>query len=385
MGATVTGLISPGGDVDVFRFEITGASADVWIYTRGGISDTIGGLYDGNGTEIASSDDSVLSENPSHFYIGANLGPGTYYIAVLDDDTTTGPYSLHTRTAADQGGTVDAAADLTLGDPAEGIIGSAWEEDVYKIDLSMATGPTEVVLYTTGEVDTIGEILDDNFRQLASSDDSILSDQSSDFFLGAVLEPGVYYVFVSGYGTSAGSYRLHSWTGTDQAGSRATSATLPPGSSQLGIIGSSTDQDYFRISMSTATDLQVYVDGPVDTVGELLDSGGNQLAYNDDSDFSLGSRSFFIAKRFSAGTYYASANLARIKNVDTVGELLDSGGNQLAYNDDSDFSLGSRSFFIAKRFSAGTYYASANLARIKKIVSAFGVEINSLASTIVSR
>ena len=69
LGATVTGLISPGGDVDVFRFEITGASADVWIYTRGGISDTIGGLYDGNGTEIASSDDSVLSENPSHFYI----------------------------------------------------------------------------------------------------------------------------------------------------------------------------------------------------------------------------------------------------------------------------------------------------------------------------
>ena len=251
----------------------------------------------------------------------------------MDYDTTTEPYSLHTRTAADQGGTVDAAADLTLGDPAEGIIGSAWEEDVYKIDLSMATGPTEVVLYTTGEVDTIGEILDDNFRQLASSDDSILSDQSSDFFLGAVLEPGVYYVFVSGYGTSAGSYRLHSWTETDQAGSRATSATLPPGSSQLGIIGSSTDQDYFRISVSTATDLQVYVDGPVDTVGELLDSGGNRLAYNDDSDFSLGSKSFFIAKRFSAGTYYASANLARIK----------------------------------------------------KIVSAFGVEINSPASTIVSR
>ena len=42
LGTTVTGLISPGGDVDVFRFETTGPSADVWIYTRGGIEDTVG-------------------------------------------------------------------------------------------------------------------------------------------------------------------------------------------------------------------------------------------------------------------------------------------------------------------------------------------------------
>ena len=199
LGTTVTGLISPGGDVDVFRFEITGASVDVWIYTRGGIDDTIGDLYDGNGRQIASGDDSDLSDNPFHFYIGENLDPGTYYIEVSGYDTTTGPYSLHTRTGADQGGTVDTAADLTLDDPVEGIIGTEWEEDVYKIDLSTANGPTDVVLYTTSAVDTVGEILDENFREVAYGDDSILSDQSSNFFLGAVLEPGVYYIFVSGY------------------------------------------------------------------------------------------------------------------------------------------------------------------------------------------
>ena len=99
LGTTVTGLISPGGDVDVFRFEITGAATDVWIYTQGGISDSFGALYDGNGTQIASSDDSALSANTSHFYIGANLGPGTYYVAVSGYRTVTGPYSLHTRTA----------------------------------------------------------------------------------------------------------------------------------------------------------------------------------------------------------------------------------------------------------------------------------------------
>ena len=398
--------------MDVFRFEITGASVDVWIYTRGGIDDTIGDLYDGNGRQIASGDDSDLSDNPFHFYIGENLDPGTYYIEVSGYDTTTGPYSLHTRTAADQGGTVDAAADLTLGDPVEGIIGTEWEEDVYKIDLSTANGPTDVVLYTTSAVDTVGEILDENFRRSHTAMTASFRNRVPTFSLGAVLEPGVYYIFVSGYLTSTGPYRLHSWTGTDQAGSRATSAVLSPESEQLGVLGSSTDEDYFRITVSTATDLQVYAEGPVDTVGELLDSGGNRLAYNDDSDFSLGNRSFFIGKTLSAGTYYIAvsslegdigpyrlsatetvdqgnetdtaeelepgtpalglidpstdADLFKLEmpaaaevfiyttgDVDTVGTLVDSDGATLGADDDAGAHL---NFLIRRNLGPGTYY-----------------------------
>ena len=413
LGTTVTGLISPGGDVDVFRFETTGTSADVWAYTRGGIEDTVGGLFDSSGRQVASGDDSALSDDPSHFYIGENLDPGTYYIAVLGyDDATTGPYSLHTRTASDQGGTVDAAADLKLDEPVDGIIGTAWEEDVYKINLSAATGPTEVVLYTTGDVDTIGELVDENVREVEYSDDSILSEQRSNFFLGTVLEPGVYYIFVSGFLTSTGPYRLHSWTGTDQAGSLATAATLPLDSSQLGIVGSSIDKDYFRITVSTATDLQVYAEGPVDTVGELLDSGGNRLAYNDDSDFSLGTASFFIAKSLSPGTYYIAvsgsdgdtgpyrllateavdqsnetdtaeelepgtpvlglidpstdADLFKLEiaesaevfiyttgDVDTIGTLIDSDGATLGTDDDNGDNL---NFLMRTNLEPGTYY-----------------------------
>ena len=424
LGTTVTGLISPGGDMDVFRFEITGAATDVWIYTQGGISDSFGALYDGNGTQIASSDDSALSTKTSHFYIGANLGPGTYYVAVSGYRTVTGPYSLHTRTGSDQGGTVpspgERAADLTLGTPVEGIIGPGWEQDVFRIDLSAASGPTDVVLYTTGNVDTIGEILDDTSRQLASNDDSILSDQSFDFFLGAVLEPGVYYIFVSGYRTSTGPYKLHSWTGTDQPGSRASSAALPLESEQLGIIGSSTDEDYFRITLSEDADLQVYATGPVDTAGELFDSSGNRLAYNDDSGFSLGSGSFFIAKSLSPGTYYvavsgfagetgpyrvyaqsvadqtnvqlprgrdaaaeltlrvpviglidpgADADLFKLElthsrevfiytagDVDTVGELFKSDGTTLLAQNDDHSAGVGLNFFIGRELDAGTYY-----------------------------
>ena len=416
LGTTVTGLISPGGDIDVFRFEIPGTATDVWIHTQGGISDSVGVIYDSRGTRIASNDDSVLSTNESHFYIGANLGPGTYYVEVSGYGTETGKYSLHTRTGIDQGGTVGAAADLTLGAPVEGVIGPAWEQDVFRIDLSTASGPTDVVLYTSSNLDTIGEILDDNFRQLASNDDSILSDERYDFFLGAVLEPGVYYIFVSGYGTSAGPYKLYSWTGTDQPGFRAASAALRLESEQLGVIGSSTDEDYFRITVATATtDVHVYATGPTDTIGELQDSSGTRLAYNDDSDFSLGSTSFFIAKSLSPGTYYVTvsgfagetgpyrvyaktvadqsnakdtaeeltrhipviglidpandADLFKLElyqskevfiyttgDVDTVGELFKSDGTALlAQNDDHSFGAG-LNFFIRRELDAGTYY-----------------------------
>ena len=412
LGTTVTGLISPGGDVDVFRFELSGAPTDVWIYTRGGIEDTIGGLYDGSGRQIAASDDSALSENSSHFHIGENLNPGTYYIAVVGYDAITGPYSLHTRTAADQGGTPDAAADLILGEPVDGVIGTAWEEDVYRIDLSAATGPTDVILYTTGDTDTTGELVDEDLREVEYGDDSILSEEMTNFFLGAVLEPGVYYVFVSGYAANTGPYRLYSWSGTDPAGSRTTLADLALESEQLGILGSSTDEDYFRITVSEATDLQVYAEGPVDTVGELIDIDGNRLAYNDDSDFSLGNSSFFIAKSLSPGTYYVAvsgadgdtgpyrlyametldqsnemdtaealepgtpvmglidagtdtdlfklemADAAEVfiyttGDVDTVGTLIDSDGATLETDDDNGAQL---NFFIRQNLGPGTYY-----------------------------
>ena len=412
LGTTVAGLIGPGGDVDVFRFEVAAASADVWAYTRGDIADTIGGLYDASGRQIAAGDDSDLSENRFHFYMAAHLGPGTYYVAVSGYQGSTGPYSLHTRTAADQGGTADAAADFVLGETVEGIIGAAWEEDVYRIDLSTAPGPTDVILYAAGDVDTTGELVDEDLRQVAYGDDSALSEETSNFFLGAALEPGVYYIFVSGYSTATGPYRLHSWSGTDPAGSRGTSADLSLESPQLGVIGSSADEDHFRITVPAATDLQVYAEGPVDTVGELLDSAGNRLAYNDDSDFSLGSRSFFLAKSLSPGTYYiavsaldgdtgpyrlvavpaadqsdaadtaealapgtpamglldpgADADLFELRmpraaevfiyttgDVDTVGTLLDGDGATLETDDDSGTRL---NFFIRRVLGPGIYY-----------------------------
>ena len=303
LGATVTGIISPAGDTDLFRFEIPGTTetTDVGIYTQGGISDTVGVLYDSNGTPIAYSDDSVLSTNTSHFYIGANLGPGTYYIEVSGYGTETGPYSLHTRTRDDQGRKISDAAPLTLGAPVEGIIGPARDLDLFKIDLSTRA---DMAMYTSGDVDTIGVLFDYRGVRLTSNDDSPLSEGASDFFIGETLDPGVYYIAVLGYATSTGPYKLRVEEVTDQDGTRFSATDLALDSSNIGFIASRGDEDYFRLTLSTNTDVWIYAVGSTDTVGELSDSSNTRLAYNDDSVFSEGHTSFFMAKNLMAGIYY---------------------------------------------------------------------------------
>ena len=303
LGTTVTGVIGPDGDRDLFKFEIpdTVEIIDVWIYTEGSINDTVGGLFDGSGAQIAINDDSALSANTSHFYIGASLTPGTYYVMVAGHEAVTGPYSLHTRTGADQGKIRADAVPLAVDTQVEGIIGPAGDLDLFKIEL-----PTQadVVMYTSGNLDTVGALLDYRGVQLTSSDDSSMSEGRSDFFIGETLGPGTYYVAVLGYSTDTGPYRLHVETVTNQSDNRLAAVSLDLNSSELGFINHRNDEDYFRLTLNDTADVWIYAVGPTDTAGELLDSRSSRVVYNDDSELSDGRLSFFMAKNLRAGTYY---------------------------------------------------------------------------------
>ena len=306
LGVSAQGVINTAGDVDYFRFEIpSGTEAkDIWIYTTGP-TDTSGQLFDGEFTLLASNDDSVLGSMRHNFHMGANLAPGVYYVEVKGYETATGPYILHTRTGADhQGRLIDDAEHLIVGIPVDGIIGPAGDIDLFEIDLSMKTRATDVVMYTIGDVDTIGILFDYRGVWLEANDDSPLSEGARDFFIGRTLEPQVYYLAVLGYDGSAGPYRLYVEEVADQSGSRTGAATLAIRGSAYGFIDSGSDQDYFSFTLPTAMDVWIYAVGDTDTVGRLLDSHGTRLAYNDDSVFSEGRLSFFMAKSLAAGTYY---------------------------------------------------------------------------------
>lgn len=94
-----THRINYGGDVDIYRFYLTGKRV-VTIRTSGGI-DTVLTLMDASGEAIVANDDAQANSNDSG--VTHSLAAGTYYIHVAHwDPVATGNYGL-TATMVDAG------------------------------------------------------------------------------------------------------------------------------------------------------------------------------------------------------------------------------------------------------------------------------------------
>ena len=216
------------------------------------------------------------------------------------------------------------------------------------------------------------------------------------------------------------------WTDTreattrDHSGSRSGATSLGLGSSVPGSIDPSNDEDYFRIVLTSETDLWVYASGSDDTVGEVQDSNGAVKASNDDGILLDGRLNFSIRAELPAGTYYvrvtsfaaretaaytiharaatdpgntketatpispdsmtparigpeggeSGANYFKLElnrptdiwvmavgRVDTFGQLIDADNDSvLVQNDDSEFPDNERGFMLRRRLEARTYY-----------------------------
>ena len=216
------------------------------------------------------------------------------------------------------------------------------------------------------------------------------------------------------------------WTDTreattrDHSGSRSGATSLGLGSSVPGSIDPSDDEDYFRIVLTSETDLWVYASGSDDTVGEVQDSNGAVKASNDDGILLDGRLNFSIRAELPAGTYYvrvtsfgratpprtrfharaatdpgntkdtatavspdsmtpgrigpeggeSGANYFKLElnrptdiwvmavgRVDTFGQLIDADNDSvLVQNDDSEFPDNERGFMLRRRLEARTYY-----------------------------
>ncbi len=99
----------------------------------------------------------------------------------------------------DDHGDEPATATLApLGYLVEGSIDPADDIDYFALDLSDQTAPTDVWIYTTGGLDTIGELRDEDNDLIVSNDDRIIS-LLTNFSIRAVLEPGIYFVTVGSW------------------------------------------------------------------------------------------------------------------------------------------------------------------------------------------
>ena len=87
-----------------------------------------------------------------------------------------------------------------------------------------------------------------------------------------------------------------------------TSTTLTLGTPLGGTIDPGTDVDVFKLVLSSARTILVWTSGDLDTVGELQDSGGMELESNDYGGFPEGPHNFLVWRAAQAGTYYVKVS-----------------------------------------------------------------------------
>ncbi len=220
--------------------------------------------------------------------------------------------SAGAQSSDDHGNTLSTATVLPLDSSIGGRIDPGDDRDVFKLDLSSASGNTHVWLYTTGTLDTWGGLYDSSGDRIAFNDDTTLGGEVVDtnFRIPRTLAPGVYYAGVfNADGITTGNYTLHAKT-DDHGASFPAATALGLGSSTPGVIEPEFDRDVFKLDLSGqsgTTDVWIYTSGGLDTRGWLYDSsGGPYLVFNDDSYIDGRETGFNIRRRLASGIYYIS-------------------------------------------------------------------------------
>lgn len=210
----------------------------------------------------------------------------------------------------DHGDTAEEATLLAIGGAVGGMLDNDRDTDYFRLDL---VGLAVVQVRTSGQTDTKGELLDATGGRLASDDDNGPGDN---FDIEIELEPGVYYVAVSG---QAGGYAISARLGgaRDHGDTRREStllrlhtpedlASVSP-SVLLATAGrihpDTVDTDVFRIDVAedgTDVVLRTSPSGFV-TYGVLTDARGNQIVADE-----RGYGGFQLVAPLGRGVYYVS-------------------------------------------------------------------------------
>ena len=116
---------------------------------------------------------------------------------------------------------------------------------------------------------------------IESNDYGAVWPNPDNFFLWRKLQTGMYYLKVTGYGSTDEPYVLRIREFTDTT-SRGNAATLAIDGSASATIDPEDDEDYFKLELSETTEVAIRASGFPDTVGELQRSNGTVIASNDD-------------------------------------------------------------------------------------------------------
>ena len=211
----------------------------------------------------------------------------------------------------DHGNYTAEASVLQLGSSEEGRIDYVNDIDVFELNLSGRSGPVDIWVYTTGEIDTIGGLYDSNPNLIAFNDDSLIRGRRSNFQIRQRVSPGTYYIVVRSFRFGTGDYTIHTEEVMDPGSTTNTAALLELENPAPGTVDYAGDADYFRLELTTPTSLILYALGadyePV--AGQVFNSVREEIPVNyhhlNVSVQQLRTRAgFLIEDDFDPGTYY---------------------------------------------------------------------------------
>ena len=312
LGVTWTAPTNNGGSAVTaydLRYRKTAGSTwivvgDVWETGGGGLLHVVSG-EDGDGLDTTTGYDvQVRAVN--------SAGDGAWSTTQASTTAETGNARTSATTlplATASGGAIAPVGDNRF----PGSIGSATDVDYYRIVLTSAHAPQAVDfwIYTQGEVNTVGKLLDSAGREIKSNDDGDQPPHPGNFFIWDDLSAGTYYVEVAGSGSSTGDYLLLVPSFLETT-ARSNAVDLPAGGSTGGTAVAN-DADYFKIVLDEQTDLILRGSGfplPENLKAELQDSNGAMIVANDDGDLGPNAFDFLIRRDLTAGTYYLKVELA---------------------------------------------------------------------------
>ncbi len=326
----LTGRIQPGSDVDYFSFTLS-ARLGVEIETFWDV-DTFGELRDSRGRLLDDNDDSGRGTN---FLIWRTLDPGTYYVKVTSYGNDTGYYVIELDTFVDTTGRADATA-ISIDSDIRGIMDPDDDRDYYRLDLASATD----LLYWSSSrsiFDLKGQVLDSGGMELAADDIGLVPTWDTEqFVIRRSLAAGTHYLTVEPADSETGPYTLHVRGVREPGDSRATAQELELEDVVGGNVGSTTDEDYFRIELSEAAHIVVRgISDEVNIVGAMLESDGSSVTaghYHQETFLPpSGRRGFTWTGRLDAGSWYvkvtgdkAGPYAITAEDDDEMTELVDS-------------------------------------------------------------
>ena len=242
------------------------------------------------------------------YYAITDLTNDTAYdvqVRAVDENDVDGAWSATTAaTPDDHGATRADATSMSAGDRVWGVIDPTDDEDYFTFTVSETA---DYWIYTLGDLDTVGELLDSGGNFIKSSDYGRVLPNPDAFFLWRKLDSGTYYVKVTGFGATDEPYTLRVRAFPERTG-WPTAPTIPLNGSASGSIEPENDTDHFKIVLSETTEVAIRSSGFPDTVGKLYRSNSQLVASNDDGYLPGGSRNFLIRRSLASGTYYLNVN-----------------------------------------------------------------------------